>query len=38
VSILYVFCFFVISQQTTSKIHKNYNFNRKFIIPLGFDL
>jgi len=29
---------FVNSGQITSKIYKNYNFNPKIIIPLGFDL
>jgi len=27
---------FVISGQTTSEIHRDYNFNQKIIIPLGF--
>jgi len=28
---------FVISRQTTSEIHRNYNFHQKIIIPLVFD-
>jgi len=28
---------FVVSGKATSKIHRNYNFNWKIIIPHGFD-